>query len=43
MNQWAFVEAAYAVVVIGSAGLALQSWLAMRRAEAAAESLRKDR
>ena len=39
MNHWAFVTAAYAVVLIGSAGLAWQSHAAMRRAEAAAEAL----
>lgn len=39
MNHWAFVSAAYAVVVFGAAGIALLSWRAMRRAEAAAEAL----
>lgn len=43
MNHWAFVTAAYAVALIGTAGLALASWIAMRRAEAAADSLRRDR
>ncbi|WP_448661060.1 heme exporter protein CcmD [Sphingomonas sp. CJ20] len=43
MNHWAFVTAAYAVTLIGTGGLALASFLAMRRAEAAAESLRRDR
>ncbi|UYY60380.1 hypothetical protein [Sphingomonas sp. S2-65] len=41
MNHWAFVTAAYAVVGIGTGGLALVSWLAMRRAEAAAQALRR--
>lgn len=41
MNHWAFITAAYVVTLIGGAGLALQSWLAMRAAERAAESLRK--
>lgn len=41
MNHWAFVSAAYAVVALGSAGLAFHSWRAMRRAEAAAEALGK--
>ena len=43
MNHWAFVTAAYAVTVIGTGGLALLSYLAMRRAEAAADSLRRDK
>lgn len=43
MNHWAFVTAAYVVVVLGSAGVAVQSWLAMRRAEAAADTLRSER
>ena len=42
MNHWPFILAAYAVVVIGIGGLALLSWRAMRRAEAAAAAL-KDR
>jgi hypothetical protein len=43
MNHWAFVTAAYAVTVLGTSGLALLSFLAMRRAEAAADSLRRDK
>lgn len=43
MNHWAFVTAAYAITVLGTAGLALLSFLAMRRAEAAADSLRRDK
>lgn len=41
MNHWAFVTAAYAVVIIGTAGLSLISWLAMRRAEAALEAMKR--
>ena len=41
MNHWAFVAAAYVVVILGSTGLALLSWRAMRHAEAAAEALGK--
>lgn len=41
MNHWAFVTAAYVVVAVGSVGIALTSWLAMRRAEAAAEGLKR--
>lgn len=40
MNQWHFVIAAYAVALAGSIGLLIQSWAAMRRAEAAADQLR---
>jgi hypothetical protein len=43
MNHWAFVTAAYAVTVLGTGGLALLSFVAMRRAEAAADSLRRDK
>jgi len=42
MNHWAFVGAAYAVTLVGTAGLALWAWASMRRAEAAAESLRRE-
>ena len=41
MNQWSFVLAAYAVTVIAVAGLILWAHGAMRRAEAAADSLRQ--
>tara|TARA_Y100000815_G_scaffold272008_2_gene299876 strand:- start:787 stop:918 length:132 start_codon:yes stop_codon:yes gene_type:complete len=43
MNHWAFITAAYVITLAGAAALALQSWHAMRRAEAAAEALRKKR
>jgi len=43
MNHWAFVAAAYAVTALGTGGLALLSFVAMRRAEAAADSLRRDK
>ena len=39
MNPWPFVFAAYALTVIGVAGLILWSYRAMRRAEAAADAL----
>lgn len=42
MNHWPFIIAAYGVVVTGLGGLALASWRAMRRAEAAPDAL-KDR
>jgi hypothetical protein len=43
MNHWAFITAAYAVTVLGTGGLAVWAWRAMRSAEAAAESLRRDK
>ena len=43
MNQWAFVIAAYAVTLAGTAGLMAWALVAMRRAEAAAERLRERR
>lgn len=39
MNPWPFVIGAYALTLIGTLGLTLWSWAAMRRAEAEAESL----
>jgi hypothetical protein len=41
MNQWSFVIAAYAVTIAATLGIALHSWHAMRRAEQAAEKLRR--
>ena len=41
MNRWTFVVAAYAIGLIGTLILVWQSWAAMRRAERAAEALRK--
>lgn len=43
MNQWAFVVAAYALALLATAILAGWSFLAMRRAEAAAEALKNRR
>jgi Flp pilus assembly protein CpaB len=43
MNQWAFVIAAYAVTLGGTAGLVAWAYAAMRRAEATAERLREHR
>lgn len=40
MNHWPFIIAAYAVTIIAVGGLSLSSWIAMRRAEKAAETLR---
>ena len=41
MNQWSFVTAAYAVSLIGTLGLLLWAYASMRRAEAAAEELKR--
>ncbi len=43
MNHWLFVAAAYGVTLLGGGAVALASWIAMRRAEAQAEALRRDR
>jgi hypothetical protein len=43
MNHWAFVTAAYLVTLLGTGGLAVASYVAMRKAEAAAEALRRER
>lgn len=40
MNHWPFILAAYAIVIAGVGGLSLASWLAMRKAERAADALR---
>ena len=41
MNHWPFIIAAYGAVLLGVGGLALASWLGMRRAESAADSLKR--
>ncbi|HMI40349.1 MAG TPA: heme exporter protein CcmD [Sphingomicrobium sp.] len=41
MNPWPFVTAAYALTLLATAALVLLSWRSMRKAEAAAENLRK--
>ena len=41
MNQWNFVAAAYGVTVAAVGALILWAWLSMRRAEAAAEQLKR--
>jgi hypothetical protein len=43
MNPWPFVIAAYAIALGGTLALLLWSWLAMHRAETAAEALRQHR
>jgi hypothetical protein len=41
MNQWAFVLAAYGIVVAATAGLILWAWMSMRAAEAEAEAVKR--
>jgi hypothetical protein len=43
MNPWPFVIAAYAIALLGTAALLLSSYVAMRRAEGEAETLRSER
>lgn len=43
MNQWAFVTAAYVVVLAGTVGIAGWAWVTMRRAEGAADALGRRR
>lgn len=42
MNHWLFVSAAYAVALVATVALVASSYVAMRRAEAAAEKLRRE-
>ena len=41
MNQWSFVLAAYGVVIVATLALVVTSFVAMRRAEAEAEAVRR--
>ena len=41
MNSWPFVLASYLVTLAGTGGITIWSFLAMRRAEADVESLKK--
>ena len=43
MNQWSFVTAAYAVALITTAALLLWAWSSMRKAETAADELKRRR
>ena len=43
MNPWPFVTAAYALTILGTLGVTLWSWLAMRRAEAEADAVKGQR
>lgn len=41
MNHWTFITAAYLVTFAGTAGMLIHSWWTMRKAERAAEELRR--
>jgi hypothetical protein len=41
MNPWPFVTAAYGVAMLATGGLLLWAYASMRRAEAAADSLKR--
>jgi Flp pilus assembly protein CpaB len=41
MSPWSFVIAAYAVALVGTLGLLLWAYMSMRRAEAAADELKR--
>ena len=43
MNHWTFIIGAYGVTIAGTLGVTLWSWFAMRRAEAEADAIRRDR
>ena len=41
LNQWTFVIAAYAVVIVGTLAMVGWSWIAMKRAEKRREETRR--
>jgi cbb3-type cytochrome oxidase subunit 3 len=43
VNHWPFIIGAYALTILGTLGVTWWSYAAMRRAEADAEALRRDR
>jgi hypothetical protein len=43
VSHWPFIIAAYGLTILGTLGLTLWSWAAMRRAEAEADALRGER
>lgn len=43
MSHWPFIVAAYALTLLGTVGLGVWSFVAMRRAEADAEATRQGR
>ncbi len=43
MSHWPFIIGAYGATLLGTVALLVQSWTAMRRAEAEAERIGRDR
>jgi Heme exporter protein D (CcmD) len=43
MNHWPFILGAYAFALLGTFGVTFWSWREMRRAEADAEAVRRER
>jgi hypothetical protein len=43
VNHWPFIIGAYAFALIGTLGVSLWSWTSMRRAEAEADAVRRER
>ncbi len=43
MNHWPFILGAYGLTILGTLSVTFWSWTAMRRAEADAEALKRDR
>ena len=43
MSHWPFIVGAYGLTLLGTIGVSLWSWAAMRRAEAEAEAVRRER
>jgi hypothetical protein len=43
VNHWPFIVAAYGLTLLGTAGVTLWSWTAMRRTEAEADAVRRER
>jgi hypothetical protein len=43
MSHWSFVTAAYAIALLATAGLLAWAFASMRKAEAAAEELKRQR
>ena len=39
MNHWPFIIAAYAITIVGTGGISIWSFVAMRRAEARADAV----
>ena len=43
MSHWPFIIGAYVLTILGTLGVTAWSWNAMRRAEADANALKRDR